>query len=81
MSRRLELILDDAELEDIQRMARERRISASEWVRQTLFEIRPGKPAKSPEEKLTAIRQAASHSFPTADIEQMLAEIEQGYRA
>ena len=45
MSRRLELILDDAELEDIQRKAREQQISASEWVRQTLFELRPGKPA------------------------------------
>ena len=81
MSRRLELILDDAELEDIQRKARERQISASEWVRQTLFELRPGKPAKSAEEKLRAIRKAASHNFPTADIEQMLDEIEQGYSA
>jgi len=70
MSQRLELILDDAEMEAIQRQADGRRIPASEWVRQRLFELRQGRPAKSAEEKLRAIRQAASHSFPTADIEQ-----------
>jgi len=31
--------------------------------------------------KLEAVRAAAAHRFPTADIEQMLAEIEAGYGA
>jgi hypothetical protein len=35
---------------------------------------------RDPARKLAAIRAAARHSFPTADIEQMLAEIESGYR-
>jgi len=30
--------------------------------------------------KLKAVRRAAGYSFPTAGIEQMLEEIEQGYR-
>jgi hypothetical protein len=32
-------------------------------------------------EKLEAIRKATEHSFPTGDIEDLLAEIERGYRA
>ena len=31
--------------------------------------------------KLEAIRRAAKHEFPTADIETMLAEIERGYES
>jgi hypothetical protein len=65
MSCRLELILDDAELEDIQRRARERQMSAAGWVRQTLREVRGRGPARSAEEKLSAVRRAAAHSFPT----------------
>ena len=36
-------------------------------------------PVSDPQVKLKAIREAVQHSFPTADIDQMLAEIEQGY--
>ena len=74
-------MLEDSELEEIQRMAHERRMSTTDWVRQTLQEARRRGHSKSPEEKLKALRLAASHSFPTADIEQMLDEIEQGYGA
>jgi hypothetical protein len=35
-------------------------------------------PLTAPEAKLKAIRKAAEYSFPTADIQQMLAEIERG---
>jgi hypothetical protein len=35
-------------------------------------------PHTAPEAKLKAIRKAAEYSFPTADIQQMLAEIERG---
>jgi hypothetical protein len=79
MSQRLELILDDSELEDIQRLARERQMSAAEWVRGTLRAVRQRVPSKSSTEKLNAVRRAVKHSFPTVDIDQMLREIEQGY--
>jgi hypothetical protein len=36
-------------------------------------------PASDPEAKLKAVRKASRYSFPTADIDQMLSEIEQGY--
>jgi hypothetical protein len=32
-----------------------------------------------PERKLAVVRAAARHRFPTADVDQMLAEIEHGY--
>jgi hypothetical protein len=32
-----------------------------------------------PKRKLAAVRRAAEHSFPTAGIERMLAEIDRGY--
>ena len=35
-------------------------------------------PPTMPDPKLKAIRKAAEYSFPTADIQQMLAEIERG---
>jgi hypothetical protein len=36
-------------------------------------------PSGDLQKKLSAIRGAARHDFPTADIEQMLAEIARGY--
>jgi len=39
---------------------------------------RSRQPLATPRAKLRAIRKAAEYSFPTADIQQMLAEIERG---
>jgi len=66
---------------DIQRLARRERLSVGEWVRRTLREARASRPVNDAEAKLKAVRQAAEYSFPTADMEQMLAEIERGRRA
>jgi len=49
------------------------------WVRRTLREARLRKPATDPETKLRAVRKAAGFTFPTADIRQLLNEIQQGY--
>ena len=65
---------------EIQRFARRERVTVGEWVRRVLREARTREPANDPEAKLKAVRKAARYSFPTADIEEMLSEIEQGYR-
>jgi hypothetical protein len=39
------------------------------------------KPLAAADRKLEAVRAAAAHSYPTAEIEDMLAEIERGYAA
>ena len=79
MAKRLQVILQDPEYREIQRAARSRRMSIAEWVRQALALARRREPLGDVEKKLAAIRAAAKHESPTADIETMLAEIEQGY--
>jgi hypothetical protein len=79
MSKRLQVLIPDAEMSDIQRVAKRERVTVGEWVRRTLREARAGRPAREPETKLKSLRRAAEYSFPTADIDQMLREIERGY--
>lgn len=52
-------------------------MTTEQWVREALGEAkrREGRV----EDKLEALRKAVRRSFPTADIEQMLSESEQGY--
>lgn len=80
VSKRLQVLLPDQEMTEIQRFARRERLTVGEWVRRVLRDARMRQPVHDPETKLKAIRTAAHHSFPTADIERMLSEIEQGYR-
>lgn len=80
MTKRLQVLLDDDELKDIQKTARRQRMTTAEWVRQSLRRAREPDAGTEIERKLAAIRKAVSYDFPTADIEQMNAEIEQGYR-
>ncbi|MGH2357619.1 MAG: ribbon-helix-helix protein, CopG family [Candidatus Limnocylindria bacterium] len=75
----MQVLLDDDELGEIRRAARRRRVSVAEWVRQALRAARAAEGGKDPLRKLEAVREAVRHSFPTGEIDQMLAEIERGY--
>ena len=79
MSKRLQVLLPDEEMSEIQRMADGDHVSVGEWVRRTLREARSARSTSDPDMKLRAVREAAGYAFPTADIKQMLSEIEQGY--
>lgn len=79
MSKRLQVLVDESELREIQRAARSQRVTTAEWVRQTLRAARRREPIGDVEKKKAAIRSASRHSFPTADIDRMLAEIERGF--
>ncbi len=79
MSIRLQVVMDEAEHEAIRDAARERGMTVSEWVRETLREARRKVASGSAEHKLAAIRAADRHAYPTADIDQMVAETERGY--
>jgi hypothetical protein len=79
MSKRLQVLLPDPDMEEIRRLARRERLTVGEWVRRTLREARSRQPVHEPQWKLKAVRKAAKYSFPTGDIDQMLAEIERGY--
>ncbi len=78
MSRRLQVLMPEAEYRKLQATASSLNLPVGEFVRRELrrsCEILAAKPA---EEKLRAISRALQYGFPTADIEQMNAEIEQG---
>ena len=79
MSKRLQVILDDEELLEIQRIAELKQMTVAEWVRQTLRAARRGESTGDPGHKLAAIRAAARNSFPTADVDEMVEQIEAGY--
>ena len=80
MSKRLQVLLPDPEMSDIRRLAKRERLTVGEWVRRALRDARASRPAIDPETKLTAVRRGAQYSFPTADLERMLSEIERGYQ-
>lgn len=79
MAKRLQVILQDPEYREIQKMARTRKMSLAEWVRQALDLARRREPLGAAAKKLEVIRAAAKHDYPTGDIATMLAEIEKGY--
>jgi len=79
MTKRLQVILQDPDYREIQRMARSRQMSIAEWVRQALELARRREPLGSAGKKLEVIRAAARHDYPVSDIDGMLAEIERGY--
>jgi hypothetical protein len=79
MSKRLQVIFDDAELREIKQAARRHRLTVAEWVRQTLRAARRQAPGGDAKRKLAQVRAAATHSFPAGSIDRMLAEIESGY--
>ena len=77
MRKRLQVLLDEDEFRETERIARQNRMTISEWVRQALRHARQ-RNGKAIDAKLAAIDAATRHRFPTADIEQMLTEIDSG---
>jgi hypothetical protein len=81
VAKRLQVILQDPEYREIQRIARARHMTIAEWVRQALAAARRHEPLGDAGKKLDVIREAARHEYPTADIDEMLREIERGYQS
>ena len=79
MTTRLQVLLEDDEFAEIRRVAKRHHMTVAEWVRQALRKARHDEPVADPRKKLAAVREAARGEYPTADIQQMLAEIEGEY--
>ena len=77
MSKRLQVLLDEEEFREFQTVARRQRMTLAEWVRQALRQARSDYPG-AVETKLRVIADASRYEFPTADIEIMLREIDEG---
>ena len=80
MTKRLQVLFDDEEYRELQQSARADRMTLAEWVRQALRQVRRRR-HRAVEAKLRALDEAYRHEGPTADIETMIEEIEQGYQA
>jgi predicted 2-oxoglutarate/Fe(II)-dependent dioxygenase YbiX len=78
-SKRLQVLLDEAELREIRRIARTQRMTVAEWVRQALRAASRREPLGDIGRKIESIRGASRHAFPTGDIDQILSDIERGY--
>lgn len=79
MAKRLQVILQDRDYRDFQRLARSRRLSLAQWVRQALELARRREPMGEVGKKLEVVRAAARHDYPSGGIDAILAEIESGY--
>ena len=73
--------MNEAEVSAYRRLATRDGLTLSEWVRQKLRRAGRDETQGNVDRKLAAIRAAARHDFPTADIDRMLREIESGYGA
>jgi spore cortex formation protein SpoVR/YcgB (stage V sporulation) len=74
MTQRLQVLLEEDEFAEIRRIAKRHRMTVAEWVRQALRLARADEPYAAPQRKLAVVREAAQGGYPTADIDQMLAE-------
>ncbi len=81
MTKRLQVLFEDSELREIQRVARRRRLTVAEWVRQGLRAARAAESPLEARKKLDIVRAAAAYAFPTGEIDEILADIERGYLA
>ena len=79
MTKRLQVLLDEEEYLEFRGIARTQRVTLAEWVRQALRKAKVDQPG-SADAKLRAIVDASRHEFPTADIDVMLREIDDGHR-
>ena len=79
MSKRLQVLLQEPELREIQRAARAQKVTVAECVRAALCAARRSEPTVKIDKRMEVVRAAILRSYPTVDIDQMLFEIERGY--
>lgn len=79
MSKRLQVLLDETEFDEIRQVAARARMTVAEWVRQSLRQARADQPTGDVQSKLEALDRARRNRFPSGDIDRILAEIEAGY--
>jgi hypothetical protein len=66
-------------MREIQRAARRKRVTVAEWVRQAVRRAKTEESRPASTEKLLALNRAMRYAFPTGEIDELLADIEQGY--
>ncbi len=77
---RLQVLLSESEMDEIRLIARRKSLSVGKWLRNTLREACARQPVHERQWKLQAVGRAAEYSFPTAETDLMLDQIERGYQ-
>jgi hypothetical protein len=79
MSKRLQVVVAEADLDRYERSAQAAGLTLSAWARQAMNDSERRYSNGDVEAKLAAVRRAAAYNgAPAVDIDQMLAEIERG---
>jgi hypothetical protein len=78
MSTRLQIVVSEDEAKQLRRSAKSAGLTLSEWARRALRRAQQVGAAASPEQRLRALDRALACGHPTADIDDVLAEIERG---
>ena len=81
MSIRLQVLLEEEELEEIKRRAREEHISVSAWVRRALEHEKRERPSTAVRKKLELLHAARQKEYPAGDYAEMAADISRNYLA
>jgi hypothetical protein len=77
--KRMQVLFEETEYRRIQDAAKSRGLTLAEWVRQALRSAYGSQPGGDRDRKLAAVRAAARHRYPTADMDEMLDQIARGY--
>lgn len=72
------MLLPPADLQRLKRMAQGKGMTVASWVREAIRRAAQEQPEGDSARKLSALRAAVRHSFPTANMDAMLSEIERG---
>ena len=75
---RLQVVLDAKELAEIQRFAKQQRMTTAAWVRQTLRAARRAAFVTDPARQVALVRDASTYPLPAPEFDPMLREIERG---
>lgn len=78
MSKRLQIVMPEEEIEELRRAAERAGMSLSEWARVALRQAKRRQQGPTAAEKLEAMERALECGHPTGDIHEILASIEMG---
>lgn len=80
MTKRLQVLMDDADYAALHQVAAAHGVSVADWVRDALAAAQRRASSVGVDRKLDAIRTAVRHTGPTGQIERLTAEVERAYR-
>jgi hypothetical protein len=80
MTKRLQVLFEDAEYAALQQAAAASGLSVADWVRQAVSAARRRESSADIDRKLDVIRAAVRHTGPTGQVERVTGEVERGYR-